>query len=106
RALHHRRGNQDGRDAPPSPMANSVGLRHHLPGLGLDISSDPCGRAGGTAILASRHAILRGRNSDLFVDAREGLAFATRREWASASLLAVLIFVGDYGLLFWAEKRV
>src|SRR6202040_4427103 len=30
----------------------------------------------------------------------------TRREWASASLLAILIFVFDYGLLFWAELRV
>ena len=29
-----------------------------------------------------------------------------RREWASASLLAVLIFVVDYGLLFWAEQRI
>jgi drug/metabolite transporter (DMT)-like permease len=28
------------------------------------------------------------------------------REWSSASLLAILIFVFDYGLLFWAEKRV
>jgi len=28
------------------------------------------------------------------------------REWASALLLAVLIFVLDYGLLFWAEQRV
>ena len=30
----------------------------------------------------------------------------SKREWAAASLLAVLIFVFDYGLLFWAEKRV
>src|SRR6185369_9709022 len=30
----------------------------------------------------------------------------TRREWASASLVAVLVFVLDYGLLFWAEQRV
>ncbi len=29
-----------------------------------------------------------------------------RREWASVSLLAFLIFVVDYGLLFWAEQRV
>jgi drug/metabolite transporter (DMT)-like permease len=29
-----------------------------------------------------------------------------RREWMSAFLLALLIFVFDYGLLFWAEKRV
>jgi drug/metabolite transporter (DMT)-like permease len=28
------------------------------------------------------------------------------REWASASFLALLIFVLDYGLLFWAEQRV
>src|ERR1700730_11444410 len=28
------------------------------------------------------------------------------RQWMSASLLAVLIFVFDYGLLFWAEQRV
>src|SRR3954463_5123011 len=30
----------------------------------------------------------------------------TLREWGSATLLAVLIFVLDYGLLFWAERRV
>lgn len=29
-----------------------------------------------------------------------------RRQWASAFLLAFLIFVLDYGLLFWAEQRV
>jgi drug/metabolite transporter (DMT)-like permease len=28
------------------------------------------------------------------------------RQWLSASLLALLIFVFDYGLLFWAEQRV
>ena len=28
------------------------------------------------------------------------------RQWMSAFLLALLIFVGDYGLLFWAEQRV
>ena len=28
------------------------------------------------------------------------------REWKSASLLAILIFVFDYGSLFWAERRV
>ncbi len=30
----------------------------------------------------------------------------TARQWASAAALAVLIFVVDYGLLFWAEQRV
>ncbi|MGB6721500.1 MAG: EamA family transporter, partial [Terracidiphilus sp.] len=28
------------------------------------------------------------------------------REWMSVTLLALLIFVVDYGLLFWAEQRV
>ena len=28
------------------------------------------------------------------------------REWRSASLLGIVIFVFDYGLLFWAEQRV
>jgi drug/metabolite transporter (DMT)-like permease len=28
------------------------------------------------------------------------------RHWSSAALLAILIFVIDYGLLFWAEQRV
>jgi drug/metabolite transporter (DMT)-like permease len=36
----------------------------------------------------------------------QGTASPTRREWRAASLLAILIFVLDYGLLFWAERRV
>ena len=35
-----------------------------------------------------------------------GEASPTRRQWLSASVLALLIFVFDYGLLFWAEIRV
>jgi drug/metabolite transporter (DMT)-like permease len=35
-----------------------------------------------------------------------GTPSPTAREWGAASLLAVLIFVFDYGLLFWAERRV
>jgi drug/metabolite transporter (DMT)-like permease len=35
-----------------------------------------------------------------------GTASPTAREWSAASILAVLIFVFDYGLLFWAERRV
>jgi drug/metabolite transporter (DMT)-like permease len=36
----------------------------------------------------------------------KGDASPTFREWRAATLLAVLIFVFDYGLLFWAERRV
>src|SRR6267154_5262901 len=35
-----------------------------------------------------------------------GTPSPTRHEWASITLLAVLIFVVDYGLVFWAEQRV
>ena len=35
-----------------------------------------------------------------------GTPSPTAREWGAASFLAILIFVFDYGLLFWAEKRV
>jgi len=35
-----------------------------------------------------------------------GAPSPTKHEWGSATLLAVLIFVGDYGLVFWSERRV
>jgi len=35
-----------------------------------------------------------------------GTPSPTRREWGGATLLALLIFVCDYGLLFWAKRRV
>jgi drug/metabolite transporter (DMT)-like permease len=35
-----------------------------------------------------------------------GTASPTRGEWASTTLPAVLIFLVDYGLVFWAEQRV
>ena len=35
-----------------------------------------------------------------------GEKFPSPRQWASVFLLAFLIFVMDYGLLFWAEQRV
>lgn len=36
----------------------------------------------------------------------KGTPSPTFREWRAASLLAIFIFVFDYGLLFWAEQRV
>src|SRR5437870_11111868 len=36
----------------------------------------------------------------------QGERYARGRQWMSAFLLALLIFVLDYGLFFWAEQRV
>lgn len=36
----------------------------------------------------------------------QGEQAPSRREWLSVGVLAILIFVIDYGLLFWAEQRV
>ena len=36
----------------------------------------------------------------------KGVRNPAPREWGAASVLAILIFVCDYGLLFWAETRV
>ena len=36
----------------------------------------------------------------------KGTPAPSRREWISASALGALIFVLDYGCLFWAEQRV
>ena len=36
----------------------------------------------------------------------KGTPTPTRREWVAASALGALIFVVDYGCLFWAEQRV
>lgn len=36
----------------------------------------------------------------------QGERAPTGRQWASVSLLATMIFLIDYGLLFWAEQRV
>ena len=56
-------------------------------------------------LLAAMRFLLAGVILYLWMRAR-GTASPSKLEWTSASLLAVLIFVFDYGLLFWAEQRV
>lgn len=56
-------------------------------------------------LLAAMRFLLAGAVLYAWMRAR-GTASPSGREWLSASLLAVLIFVGDYGLVFWAETRV
>jgi drug/metabolite transporter (DMT)-like permease len=56
-------------------------------------------------LLAAMRFLLAGIILYVWMRAK-GTSSPSRREWVSASLLAVLIFVFDYGLLFWAEQRV
>jgi drug/metabolite transporter (DMT)-like permease len=56
-------------------------------------------------LLAAMRFLAAGLALYLWVLAR-GERSPTARQWASAFLLAFLIFVCDYGLLFWAEQRV
>jgi drug/metabolite transporter (DMT)-like permease len=56
-------------------------------------------------LLAAMRFLIAGVVVFSWVRAR-GTPFPNLREWGSATLLAALIFVMDYGLLFWAERRV
>jgi drug/metabolite transporter (DMT)-like permease len=56
-------------------------------------------------LLAGLRFLIAGAVLYLWMRAR-GTPSPSLREWRAASLLAILIFVLDYGLLFWAEQRV
>jgi len=56
-------------------------------------------------VMASLRFLVAGIVLCLWVLAR-GERFPNRREWAGAALLSIPLFVLDYGLVFWAEKRV
>src|SRR5215472_13189820 len=56
-------------------------------------------------LLAALRFLIAGFVLITWVRAR-GTALPSVREWLSASALALPIFVLDYGLLFWAERRV
>ncbi len=56
-------------------------------------------------ILAAMRFFVAGAVLYGWVMARGGRS-PSGREWRSASLLGIVIFVFDYGLLFWAEQRI
>ena len=56
-------------------------------------------------LLAGLRFLIAGAAVYIWMRAR-GTLSPTPREWRAASLLAIVIFVLDYGLLFWAEQRV
>lgn len=56
-------------------------------------------------LLAGMRFVLAGVILYLWARAR-GIASPSAREWGAVTLLAVLFFVLDYGLVFWAETRV
>src|SRR6266550_3411096 len=56
-------------------------------------------------LLAAMRFFVAGLVLYVWMNAR-GERSPNRREWSSAFVLALLIFVVDYGLLFWAEQHV
>src|SRR5580658_5310851 len=56
-------------------------------------------------LLAGMRFLAAGAVLAVWMRAR-GVRLPTQRQWASASMLGFLFFVMDYGLLFWAERRV
>jgi drug/metabolite transporter (DMT)-like permease len=81
-------------------------VRDHLLRVGFDVLAIRVGvREVPPFLLAGMRFLIAG--VVLFLWMRfKGTPTPLLREWSSASLLAILIFVFDYGLLFWAEKRV
>src|SRR5947207_7956628 len=57
-------------------MANSAGVRDHLFCLGINLSGDPCGGAGGPAIPAGSYAVFRGWLDPVCLDAPQRLAIS------------------------------
>jgi drug/metabolite transporter (DMT)-like permease len=56
-------------------------------------------------VMAAIRFLLAGAALCVWVVVR-GEHWPSRREWIGASLLSIPMFVFDYGLLFWAEKRI
>ena len=56
-------------------------------------------------LLAAERFTIAGAILFMWAIAR-GERLPSRREWATTAVLALLIFVVDYGFLFWAEERV
>jgi len=56
-------------------------------------------------LLAAMRFVVAGLALFLWAFAR-GERFPSARLWSSALVFGVLIFIGDYGLVFWAEQRV
>lgn len=56
-------------------------------------------------LLAAIRFLLAGGAMVAWLLAR-GVAAPTAREWRSAILIAILIFLSNYGLVFWAETRI
>ncbi len=92
---------------PAADLENPAGVLHDLLRLGIDLPGDPRRGSRSSSVPAGGVPLFYGRPVVLYAWLRlKGTAAPNRREWVSASALGALIFVLDYGCLFWAEQRV
>jgi len=92
--------------APSSHVEDAVGLRDHYFVWGSTFLAI---RVGVREVPPFLFAAMRFSVAGSFFacgPSRGGERLPRGREWASAFTLATLIFVLDYGLLFWSEQRV
>ena len=81
-------------------MEDAAGVWGYLFCVGIYVSGNSCGSGRSAAVSLGSDAVFHRRRHAIWLGDGEGRAVA------SATLLALLIFVFDYGLLFWAEQRV
>jgi len=87
-------------------MEDARRLRHHLSCLGFHLLAIRVGvHEVPPFLLAALRFLVAGLAMFGWAMAR-GEGSPARREWASVFVVSLLIFVFDYGLLFWAEQRV
>ena len=75
--------------------------------MGIDVPCNSNRRARGATISPGGYALFYRWSDSFYAWMRAtGTPNPTRRQWVGATLLGSVIFVLDYGCLFWAEKRV
>src|SRR5260370_24564458 len=93
----------DGSSSAAHNVENAVGFRDYLFCVGLHISRNSRGRTRSSAISSGGDTFLDCGARSLWLDDCSWRALAQQAPMGVRVLLAALIFVFDYGLLFWAE---
>jgi drug/metabolite transporter (DMT)-like permease len=87
-------------------MEDTASLRDYLLRVGINISCDTGGSGGGSTFSAGVYTLCGGGTGALWMDAGTRGTQPELARVAVGDAASSVDFVGDYGLLFWAERRV